>query len=301
VSRIRLIANPYSGTPQGRQGPAGIAEEIRRAGHEVEVALTEGPKHATELAVSGSAGFDMVVAMGGDGTVHEVACGLVGTGCPMGVLPAGSGNDFARGIGCYTQPEGLAAILTGRDVEVDACSLDGRTFVNSLGLLGSGLVSNRAATLWRWLGGYRYVLAAVKTLMNYRGQDVSWTFTDTSGETIIEDRFFFAETCNGPMTGGGFRFAPDAVLDDGRMDVCLIRPMNPLSGLRLLPAASRGERMEHERIDLVSCSELTFTCDETVGYHLDGEAGYLEPGRHTIRVLEEKLTVRVPTDWNPRA
>ena len=297
MSRIRLIANPFSGTPQGRLGPEGVAEEIRSAGHDVEITLTEGPKHATELAATGAATCDMVVALGGDGTVHEVACGLVGTGCSMGVLAAGSGNDFARGIGCSTQPEGLAAILHGRDAVVDACSLDGHTFVNSLALLGSGLVSNRAATLWRWLGGTRYVLAAVKTLLNYRGQDVRWTFTEGANETVLEDRFFFAEICNGPMTGGGFRFAPDAVLDDGRMDVCLIRPMNPLTGLRLLPAASRGDRMEHDRIDLVTCAELTFTCGESVGYHLDGEAGYLEPGTHVVRMLEEKLTVRVPADW----
>lgn len=299
MKRILVIANPFSGTPQGRFGPEGVARVIRAAGHEVEVAWTEGPEHATELAAAGAGTHDIVVAKGGDGTVHEVACGLVGTGCPMGVIAAGSGNDFARGVGCYKPEQGLDAILNGRDAEVDACELDGRTFVNSLGLLASGLVSNRAATMWRWLGGARYTLAAVRTIVDYRGQGVTWRIPGRGDDSVLEGRYFFTEICNGPFTGGGFRFGPDASLADGLMDVCLIRPVGPVTGLRLLPRATRGERVEHDKIEQIRCAELTFESRAPVAYHLDGEAGWLEPGRHDVRIKEEKLKVRVPQDWSP--
>lgn len=301
MSRILIIANPFSGTPQGRFGPEGVARTIRAAGHDVDVAWTEGPKHATELAVAGAGSHDIVVAKGGDGTVHEVACGMVGTGCPMAVIAAGSGNDFARGIGCHQPEQGLDAILNGRDTEVDACELDGRTFVNSLGLLASGLVSNRAATLWRRLGGARYTLAAVKTIVSYQGQEVTWRIPGHGDGSVLEGRFFFTEICNGPFTGGGFRFGPDASLVDGLMDACIIRPVGPLTGLRLLPRASRGERVEHEKIEQIRCAELSFDSPEPVAYHLDGEAGWLEPGRHDVRIKGDKLTVRVPRDWSPDA
>lgn len=301
MKKILIIANPFSGTPQGRFGPEGVAREIRAAGHDVEVAWTEAPQHAAELAAAGAETHDMVVAKGGDGTVHEVACGLVGTGCPMAVVASGSGNDFARGIGCWKPEQGLDAILNGRDAEVDACELDGRTFVNSLGLLASGLVSNRAATLWRRLGGHRYTVAAVRTIVDYHGQDVTWTIAGQEGDSVLEGKFFFTEICNGPFTGGGFRFGPDASLADGLMDVCLIRPVGPITGLRLLPRATRGERVEHPKVAQLRCAELAFESPEPVAYHLDGEAGWLEPGHHEVRIQDRKLTVRVPAGWSPDA
>jgi diacylglycerol kinase (ATP) len=301
LNRILIIANPFSGTPQGRFGPESIAREIRAAGHEVTIAWTEGPRHAADLAAGGAGTHDLVVAQGGDGTVHEVASGLVGTGCPMAVIAAGSGNDFARGIGCHRPEQGLAAILTGRDAAVDACELDGRTFVNSLGLLASGLVSNRAATMWRWLGGNRYALAALRTIVDYHGQDVTWTIPGQGEDSVLAGRYFFTEICNGPFTGGGFRFGPDASLADGLMDVCLIEPVGPVTGLRLLPRATRGERVEHPKITQLRCAELVFESPAPVAYHLDGEASWLEPGRHSVRVQDRKLTVRVPRDWTPDA
>ena len=247
-------------------------------------------------AVQAVGNYDLVVAMGGDGTVHEVATGLSGKGCPMAVVPSGSGNDFATGIGCPTVSAGLEAIFRGRDFPVDVCALDGQKFFNSLGLLASGLVSGGASRLWRWLGGARYTLAAVSTLVKYRGQDVKWEVSGDGGAEVFSDRFFFAEVCNGPLTGGGFRFAPDAVFDDGMMDACLIRPVGPVTGLKLLPAASSGKRIEHPAINVVRCSTLTLTSDQPVAVHLDGEPKVVPAGRHLIEVLPEKLMVRMIKD-----
>ncbi len=293
MSRSLVIANPYSGRSRNRLGGEEAGDLLRKMGHEVEVRLTAGPGDAVVQAGRAAGRFDLVVAVGGDGTVHEAATGLAGTGCPLAVLPTGSGNDFAVGIGCATVDEGLAAIAAGQDMSLDVCAFDGEIFVNSLGLLASGLVSGRAARLWRWLGSGRYTLAAVATMLNYRGQEVVWEIERNDGPETISGRFFFAEICNGPLTGGGFRFAPDARYDDGLLDACLIRPVGPVTGLKLLPAASRGERLEHEAISVVQCPRLNFTCAEPVAVHLDGEPKVMPAGRHTIEVLPEKLTVRM--------
>ena len=266
---------------------------LRKMGHEVTVHLTTGPGDAVIQASRAADGFDLVVAVGGDGTVHETATGLAGTGCPLAVLPSGSGNDFAVGIGCTTVDEGLAAIADGQDRALDICALDGEVFVNSVGLLASGLASGLAARLWRPLGSARYTLAAVATLLKYRGQEIVWEIHRDDGSETISDRFFFAEICNGPFTGGGFRFAPDARYDDGLLDACLIRSVGPVAGLKLLPAASRGERLEHEAIDVIQCPRLAFTSVEPVAVHLDGEPKIVPAGRHVIEVLREKLTVRM--------
>ena len=293
MNRSLVLANPHAGTSRRRLGGEAAAGLLREMGHEVTVHLTTGPGDAVIQASRAADSFDLVVAVGGDGTVHETATGLAGTGCPLAVLPSGSGNDFAVGIGCATVDEGLTAIAAGQDRALDICALDGEVFVNSVGLLASGLVSGRAARLWRWLGSGRYTLAAVATMLNYRGQEVVWEIERNDGPETISDRFFFAEICNGPFTGGGFCFAPDARYDDGLLDACLIRSVGPMTGLKLLPAASRGERLEHEAISVVQCPRLTFTSAEPVAVHLDGEPKVMPAGRHTIEVLPEKLTVRM--------
>jgi YegS/Rv2252/BmrU family lipid kinase len=293
VSPLLVIANPYSGNARMRFDVATAVKLLREMGHEVDLYTTTGPGDATVKAAQAAAACDLVVAMGGDGTVHEVATGVAGTGCPMAVLPSGSGNDFAVGIGCPTVEAGLAAIAKGQDRPLDVCALDGEKFVNSLGLLASGLVSGGASHLWRWLGGARYTLAAVGTLLKYRGQEVVWEVEGSEQPEEISGRFFFAEICNGPLTGGGFRFAPDARFDDGLLDACLIRPVGPVTGLRLLPKASRGERIEHEAIRVIRCPRLAFTSDQPVAVHLDGEPKTVPAGRHVIEILPEKLFVRM--------
>ena len=293
MSRLLVIANPYSGNSRMRFDPGLAVSRIKEMGHEVRLHLTTGPGDATIQAARAPDRFDMVVALGGDGTVHETATGVAGTGCPMAVLPSGSGNDFAVGVNCPTPEAGLAAIASGKERALDVCALDGEKFVNSVGLLASGMFSERASHLWRWLGGVRYTMAAVGTLLKYRGQDVVWEVGGPDGREDISGRFFFAEICNGPLTGGGFRFAPDARFDDGLMDACLIRPINPVTGLKLLPAASSGKRMDHEAISVIQCSTLAFTSDQPVAVHLDGEPKVVSAGRHVIEVLEEKLLVRM--------
>ena len=286
-----VIANPFAGSGRGRLGGDQAVALLRARGVEAVLHPTTGPGDATRLAAAAAdAGAGLVVAVGGDGTVHETAMGLVGTGTPMGVLPSGSGNDFATGIGCPTVADGLEAISAGRTLAVDVAHVDGDRFINSLGLFGAGRISGLAATYWRFLGGLRYSLATLATLARYRGQPVSWTFGDGSRQEGI---ILMAEICNGPTTGGGFRLAPDAVLDDGWLDSCLIAPLPALAGMRQVPRAARGEKLDHPAVSYRRDRELRFTADQPVAYHRDGEPGVLPAGEHTVGLIESKLLVRV--------
>jgi YegS/Rv2252/BmrU family lipid kinase len=288
-----VVANPFSGnTKQRLDGNAALAQ-VQPLGAQAELGWTRRPGHATELAADWAArGHDLVVAVGGDGTVHEVAAGLVGTTCALAVLPSGSGNDFAAGIGCATVAQGLEAIARGHDVAIDACALNEQVFVNSCGLLASGMVSGTAAGYWRWLGAMRYSLAAARTLLAYRGQEVTWTLSGGETTSPWRGKYLLAEICNGPFTGGGFRFAPDASLTDGRLDAALLTPLGLAAGLRLLPAAARGERIDTPALSVHQGTKIVLESASPVAYHLDGEAAVLPAGRHTIRVLAEKLLVR---------
>ncbi|MBU2501681.1 hypothetical protein KJ682_10175 [bacterium] len=292
--RAVVIANPIAGPGRGRLSGEEAGRMLAEHGVDARVVRTEGPRDATRLAREAAGVADVVVAVGGDGTVHEVACGLLGTGCPMGVFPSGSGNDLAIGLGIRTPADGLASVLEGSGVEIDGCRLNDDFFFNSVGLLGSGEVSGRAAGMWRWLGRRRYALAGALVVACYPGQRLQWSMPGGSGPAVIDDLFMLVEVCNGPLTGGGFRFAPDADFSDGLLDACLVRKMGVWTGLRLLPSASRGQRLKHPAVSLIRSGELQFTCFEPVAYHRDGEPGRLPAGTHVLRVLDEKLIVRRP-------
>jgi len=286
--KITVIANPVAGTSRGRIGGDRACALLAERGAEAVLHLTEGPGHATDLAREAAASADCVVAVGGDGTLMETATGLAGTGCPLAVLPSGSGNDFATANGIASLQAGLDSVFSGHIRELDVGELDGELFFNSVGLLGSGLVSGTAAGLWRWLGKYRYVLAGAAVIARLRGQRVRW-LGPGSEEAVIDDRFMLVEICNGPLTGGGFRFAPDAAFDDGLLDICLVRTMSPWTALGILPKASRGRIIDHGAVSVVRANDMRFESAEPVTYHRDGEAGVLEPGIHRIRIREEKL------------
>nr|MEE4267807.1 diacylglycerol kinase family protein [Candidatus Krumholzibacteria bacterium] len=291
MKNVAVIANPHAGTGRGRLALDDAVFLLDKAGFSAHALPTERPGHATELARQAALDHDLVVAVGGDGTVHETAKGLAGTACPMGVLPSGSGNDFAMGIGCPTVTLGMKAISAGHIQSFDTGLLNDRFFVNSVGLLASGLVSLRAASLWRWLGRRRYLVASLGTLLKYRGQNVTWEWEGPAGPEKVADRFLLAEICNGTTTGGGFRFTPDALFDDGLLDACLIRPVGLWTALRLLGPASRGEKLEHEAINLVRTGSIRFTCSEAVGYHCDGEPGMLPAGEHLLSLQPGNLKV----------
>jgi diacylglycerol kinase (ATP) len=299
MQHVVIIANPFAGPSKGRLTGVVASQLVTEAGFHAEFRPTKGPGHATELARQASAeGADLVVSLGGDGTVHEVARGLAGTETPMGVLPSGSGNDFARAVGCFTVDEALQTFRTGYDQTMDTASLNGDFFINSLGLLASGLISVRSARLWRMLGPRRYVLASAATLLTYFGQEIHWRL-HLGAELVLDHkgRYLLAEICNAPFTGGGFRFAPDARPDDGILDACLVRRIAPWTAMIQLPKATSGKCLDHPAISVSPCTRLEFTVERKVAFHRDGEAGFLPAGTHVVQVEKQNIKVRVPARW----
>jgi len=290
-----VIANPVAGPQRGRLSGDEACALLRARGHRTDLQITTHSGHATEIARQAAGSADVVVAVGGDGTVHETATGLVGTGCPLAVLPSGSGNDFAVGNGLTNVEAGLAGLDAGTLVEIDVGRLDDMPFFNSVGLLGNGLVSATAAKLWRWLGRHRYTLAGAWHVVRSHGQEVQW-FPPGTTEPVIEDTFMLAEICNGPLTGGGFRFAPDARFDDGVLDICLARRVSVIEGLAILPKAAAGRIIEHPAFTVLRAASMGFSSESPVAYHRDGEYGTLAPGMHTVAIGDAKLLL-----YRPRA
>lgn len=245
--RYRIVVNPTAGRGSaGRRWPA-VAAELDRWGLDYEPHFTTGPGDATEVAQRAAGeGFDAVVAAGGDGTLTEVVNGLVGTGRPLGLLPLGSGNDFARAAGIGPDPLGAARLLANPVPRlVDLGRVDGRHFIN---VASAGMDAEIVRTMnedLRYLrGAVAYVAATVTTLFRFRPAPVRLELDGV----VHELEAVLVAVANGQYYGGGMKVTPRAVLDDGLLDVCVLGALGRLEFLRAFPSVYRGAHLAHPKI-----------------------------------------------------
>ncbi len=290
-SSAAAVVNPVAGLPGSRAARRALAG-LRARGLAVEILWTTRPGEGRELAARAAERHPVVCAVGGDGTVREVALGLLGTGAALAVLPIGSGNDFARACATPTPAAGAAAVAAGPLARLDVGRIDGRPFFNSAGLFLSGRVSAAAAGLWRGLGRWRYVLAAAAQVGRPRPEAALWRL---EGEAAPRGgRWLLAEIGNGPTAGGGFRLTPAADPTDGLLDLCLVRPLPVGQLLRLLPRAAAGRDLDHPAIERPRAAGALLDLPEPTVAHLDGEAGPLAAGRHRLGLEPAALAVVLP-------
>ncbi|MFO7653820.1 MAG: diacylglycerol kinase family protein [Candidatus Krumholzibacteriia bacterium] len=296
TSSAAAIVNPAAGTRRRRLAPSVVAERLRACGLEPEILLTRHAGHASDLARAAAERHPLVVAVGGDGTLHEVARGLVGTGATLAVVPVGSGNDFAAALGAGNPEAAWRVVAAGVGRDLDVGYFGERPFFNSVGLFVSGLVSWRAARLRRPFGPARYMAAALATLIRARPTAAVWQL---DRKRWREDAYLLAEICNGPRTGGTFYLMPEADPFDGLLGLCLVRPLGLAAALRLLPAVTAGRTVDHPAVERLHLREGNLVITRDTWVHVDGEPGPLAAGIHSVRLRAGALRV-LATSGFPR-
>jgi diacylglycerol kinase (ATP) len=252
--------------------------------------VTEGPGHAGGI-VGGLPEGVPVVAVGGDGTVHEVAVACVGTGRVMGILPAGSGNDYVKALGVGTNLRRALEVLVGGKVRVvDTAEVNGVPFNNGLGIGFDAEVAAGVALAPAYLGGTgRYLWSVGRLLKDFRCHEARLTLDGR----VIEARTILVAVALGTTYGSLFRLTPDAVLDDGLFDVIWSEEVNRAEVLRLIPAALRGTLARRRKVHTARAREVEVVLQEEIPAHVDGEM--LADTRHfRARVLPGTLRVVVP-------
>jgi diacylglycerol kinase (ATP) len=302
---ILVIANPTAGRGRNAVLPR-LVTALTEAGLAHQVEPTRGPEHATELARTAVTQRDLryVVAVGGDGTVHEVVNGLVDpeTGTAhredtvLGVVAGGSGCDFIRTFGLDRAPEVMARHLGGDTTmridlgRVRLTAPDGtrraRLFANIAEAGWGAEVTRRANRLPRLLGPARY-LAAILTATGAMRQVETTVEVDhtTTTEPVSE-----VVVANGQFFGGGLRVAPRALPDDGRFNVQTWRS-RPADVLRELPRVRVGEHLERPDVREWQSAGVTITGDEPLLVEADGEVLGHTPA--TFDVLPDVLALKV--------
>ncbi|KGQ21266.1 diacylglycerol/lipid kinase family protein [Thermus filiformis] len=263
-----VIVNPAAG--RGRVGR--LSGAILRAAREkgARAFLTEGPGHAAELARQAPNGA-RVVAVGGDGTVHEALSGVAGTDKALGVVPIGSGNDFARMLRLRRRPwpEALAHALFAPLRAVDLGYVNGLPFGASLGLGFDALVARKAFSAPPFLRGmprYLYALALVLKDLNLPSARVQ-----VDGEEVYQGPALLLAVMNGPTYGGGIPIAPMADPADGALHGVLAGRFSRLGVLGILPRLLLGRHLGHKEVRVYAGGHFAVEFDRPVEAHADGE------------------------------
>ena len=294
-----VIVNPTAGGGRALKSVDWLRERLG-ARPDVRIEITRRPGDAETIAADAVRhGHDRVIAVGGDGTVQEVVNGLLAAGEPaaMGIVPLGSGNDLARSLGLPIELASAWKIAIGhatRAIDV-ARARNGsgteRWFASAGGIGFDAQVAAAVADRSGWQAGRAgYLLTTLAELRRFENRRIRLTI---DGATETADVLFVA-IANGAYYGGGMRIAPDATVDDGRLDVCVVGDISRLTVLRQLPNLYRGTHVNHPAVTMRSGTIVEADGDGDTRVHLDGEPFGVLPLR--VAVSHRALAVAFPAE-----
>jgi diacylglycerol kinase (ATP) len=303
LGRLRLIVNPHSGSGKVAAALPGISSALDAQGLDHDVVETSGPASATQLARDAlEEGCEFLVAVGGDGTVHEVVNGMFTDDEPtapravLGVVSAGSGCDFARTFGLNIPPERLAkhfATETIQPIDVGRMTYldhDGnpatRLFAN-IAEVGYGAECVRKAARYpRWMGRFRYLFAAYGAIRSMPRPEATVSLAHTDATRPLVNLV----VANAQFFGGGMKVAPRALPDDGRFNVQIF------SGSRsqvfvLTTKIYKGEHLPHP--DISEYQSPTVEVDPSVPLPVEADGEYLGTTPATFSLLPKALRLKI--------
>ena len=261
----RLILNSLAG-----HGSARRLVQSLEACPELELVRPTDPDAVTSEALRAVAqGDERLIVAGGDGTLHHAIRGLAGSDCALGILPLGSGNDFARALGVpFDLRDALARALHATPRRVDLGRVDGTPFAGIAGIGFDGEAARFARERVRWVRGrWIYPYAVARTLLTFRPPHV----TITSDDGGYAGRVMLVALANSPCYGGGMRMAPRAELDDGQLDLVIVERVSRLRFLTLFPRVYRGAHVDLAQVRTLRVRQATVHADRELTFFADGE------------------------------
>lgn len=286
-----VVVNPISGAHRRKNGVvSGLLEELKKADVETRVRYTAGRGDATRFAVEAAEeGCDFVVAVGGDGTVSEVANGLVHTDTALAIIPMGSGNGLARSLGVPVELRAAHRLAaTGRVAAMDAGKVNDRHFFLLLGLGFDALVSSEFDKS-KVRGPLPYFYLGVREFTHYKPTPLTLAFDSQTRE--VEP--FILVVANGQQYGNNAFIAPHAKLDDGVFEVGVIHDLTLYDVPEAMVRLFSGKIVDFEKTDFYRTSQLVIERDDESCINLDGEP-VKAPRMLRISIEPKALKVIVP-------
>ena len=289
--RIQAIINPVSGVGSKRKIPRMIEEVCaRRGGCSLEIAFTRYAGHASELTREAlRAGADYIFAVGGDGTVNEIARAMLHSGATLGIIPKGSGNGLARELHIPMDVrKALDLIERGHTTLIDACQANGRVFFCTCGVGFDAAVSQKFAHERR-RGSLTYLRNTIEEYLSYEPEPYELL---VDGQTIKEKAFLVA-CANASQYGNNAFIAPHANIQDGQMDVTILAPFTPLDIAPLAIQLFTRRIDRNSKIRTMKARQVTIIRQKPGIMHLDGEP-VMADSRIDVEVIPGALRVLTP-------
>ena len=302
LPKLGIILNPTAGRGRALNIEKQLVDYLRYRKIVFQLEKTNRPRHATDISSQMCKELDIIVAMGGDGTVNEVAAGVTGSTASLALLPIGSGNDFNRVVG-IPQKMNLAidTIISGSKRLIDlgrvviqnsAGNTQVKHFINTLGIGIDAQIAKEVKGIKYLRGLPLYIVSAMKALSNYSPN--AYSIFDNG--TTKEETAYLLCAGNGIYEGGGFKMLPDANPSDSTLNICLIRKMSVWNALPLVPKIIHGTHGDHKMISMWDSKSITITSKQPFILHGDGEIFEENAMNVTIDLLPKAITVVVPSN-----
>lgn len=295
MSKYIITVNPHGGTKKGLAILEKVLPVFESTNDTVKIIETEYAGHARDLARElDYDSYDGFCCIGGDGTMHEVINGMMtrtdGRKLPIGLITGGTGNSFMHDMDCLDPVKAAKRIVTGRRrlIDIFRCEADG-TIYYGFNIVGWGIPTdaNNLAEKLRWMGGQRYNVAAIIEVIRHR---MRFARIEIDGNIIGAD-FGFVIGCNTIHTGKGMQMAPLARLDDGLIDLIIVRKVGRMKLLRLFPKLFSGKHIGDPAVDYRQVSEFSIKPEDRNTLNIDGEMLGSTPIRVTMMPKEIEVLV----------
>lgn len=288
--KAALIVNPFAGQGRTKKNLLRVQNKLKSAGFDLTVFVTEKENQATEFAAQAvKNGNQIIIALGGDGTVSEAVNGIAGSKAKQGLIPGGTGDVFAREMEIPTHNVLRACdiIIRGKTRKIDLGKANGRYFVLMAGVgFDARVISEIKPEMKRWLKDLAYPLTGIKTLFTYKP-----TLLRIKLDNEIAQGYF-AVIGNARYYGGRFSVAKEAQIDDGLLDVCVFHKKSVASFIRYFQGVIIGSHLKMADVSYYRARDIEITSEEPVLVQADGDV--IDQTPMGFRALPRVLDVLVP-------
>jgi diacylglycerol kinase (ATP) len=289
-SNILFIINPISGGKQKRRIPALIDAHLDKTKFNANFSFSEYPGHAAEIAAEATnKNFDIVVAVGGDGTINEIAAMVMQQNKILGILPFGSGNGLARYLKIPMNTTKAIQVINSLNVmEMDTAVFNGKPYFNMAGMgFDAHISSVFAGNKTRGLSSY--VKLGLKEMLNYKAE----TYTITVDGQIYTRTAFVVSIANSSQYGNNAYISPEASVTDGLLDVCIVKSFPLIKLPKLAYVMLRGITQRSDMVEIIRGRDIHISRVQEAAIHIDGEP-FLMGKDITISILPLSLNIITP-------
>ena len=302
MKSILLIVNPVSGEQISKKILPTVISKLKNHNFQLEIIETKYKGHIEKILNSYDIqNYDYCGIVGGDGSFHEAINGIINREdkfkIPLSIIPAGSGNSLARDLNILNFEKAIENIINGNKKEIDIAKIDcDNHTIYSFNIAGWGMVANIGikAEKYRWLGTSRYTLLSLLEIIFKKTHSAEIIYYDKNNKKYaLEGKFMFAVLCNTIHTGKGMKIAPKAKLNDGLMDLVLIKNASRLKLLKLMPKLFTGKHINDNTVEYIHVSKVELNSNKPSKLNIDGEI----KGRAPFKITMIPNKIKIITNY----